>query len=117
MGMIPKKIKSENKVSKSFSFANLVGIFVSMLFGYAVGQLIVYPSLLALAFIPFCVGIYLIASSKCKTNPKKTFIQGLIDFIRFQKNNKVFYGEKSKEYIKSKEVSMSAKAKREKIQK
>ena len=110
MGLIPKQIKTENMVYKSFGFNRILGIIAALTVGMFLGNFI-YPKIKWL-FIVFCVVVFLILSSRSVTNKNKSFFKGLVNFIKFSVGNKIFYGNNTKEYKTSKEYFNEKKQKK-----
>ena len=111
MGLVPKQTKTEVKISRGLTLARAFGLIVTLILSAMLGSSLVYSKLLV-PFIIYCVLVYVILTSKCPTNPNKSFYKGLLEFLSFKKNIKSFYGANSEEYNKSVERTESKKKKK-----
>lgn len=99
MGLMPKQVKAENIIFKSFGFTRIIGVMASLVVGLFLGKIVYAP--IKWLFMLFCVLVFLVLSSKTKYN--KTFFISLVEFLKFSASKKVFFGNASEEYVKSKE--------------
>lgn len=97
MGMVPKKTKSENKVFRGLTAQRFLGLFCVIILSAMIGQLI--GGVLKWLFIIFSLAVYFILTAKSPSSPLESFARGLINFITFKFDNKIFIGTTNKDYI------------------
>lgn len=94
-GIVPKQTKSETRLLRRFSAQRFFGLLftflVSMLIGIIIGGMMRY------VFVVFCLLEYMICTSNSFSDPKKNFVGGLIDFLRYALHKKTFYGPSNAE--------------------
>ncbi len=76
MGLVPKTTKTESKAVFGLTMKRMIGLVMTMMLSYFVGQALVYRALLV-PFIISCMVIYLVLGISAPNNPKKTLMQGL----------------------------------------
>ena len=104
MGMIPKTVKAEQKLSLgmfNFTLNRIIGIFITAMMSLIFARFM--PKLLGIGFVVFCLVIYFILTSKSPSNPLKLYYKGLLDYLSYKLLPKKIYSTKSEEWIRSEE--------------
>ena len=97
MGMVPKSTKSETKIWKNISFFKIIGIITTIMISLGFSQ-ILFTGAMRVFFIIFCTVTFIICTMRSPTDPNKSFIRGLGDFLKFKFRAKDIYGCGTEEY-------------------
>jgi uncharacterized protein YacL len=98
MGMIPKSTKSDVKIWKGIGLMKFLGIIMTLMISFLIAPLLFSSGALKIFFIVFCVVVFIICTLKSPTDPNKSFIKGLMDFLKFKVRIKDIYGNNGEEY-------------------
>lgn len=96
MGLIPQQTKAENKLKWGLTKNRMLGLVLTILISTALAKAV--HKYLAIPFMIFCVAVFLYTQQKSPTNPKKQFIFGLRDYLKYLVSPKKYYGLNGEEY-------------------
>lgn len=96
MGLVPKTTKSEVKFFGGLTMSKIIGIVACGGAGLVFGAAL--PSALQILLSVVLIILFFICTSKAPSNPKKTFIKGLLEWLTFLFCKKRFYGVNTSEY-------------------
>lgn len=102
MGMVPKSTKSETRILNALSFQKVIGFVVVLMLSTSIAPKL-FGNKLGILFTVFACVVYIICMIKSPTDPKKLFIIGLKEWLKFKYLAKDIYGESSQEYKDYKE--------------
>lgn len=107
MGMIPKQVKTEQRLSLgpfTMGIKRIFGIFATIILATIISNLINTSKLISFGIIILSLIFYFILSGNSKSHPQKTFFEGLIDFLIYKVFPKTIYSTQSKEWKNSEQI-------------
>ena len=96
MGLVPKTTKSEVKFFGGLTLSKIIGIVACGGAGLVFGAAL--PSALQILLSVVLVILFFICTAKAPSNPKKTFIKGLFEWLTYLFSKKRYYGTNTEEY-------------------
>lgn len=107
MGMIPKQVKAEQRLTFgpfTMGLKRIFGIFITIMISTSVSKIINVSKVSSVVIIFISLVFYFILSGKSKSNPLKTFSSGLCDFLIYIITPRTIYSTQSKEWKKSEQI-------------
>lgn len=103
MGLVPKKVKADNKLGfGDMTFNVFLGLLMTVMVAMLIGNAV--HSSIRILFQILCAGLFLLLSLPSRSHPKQRIYQSILSFLKYQFSVKRYDSIITQHFEEAKEV-------------